>query len=890
MAVDIAQLGIEVDSNQVRTASDRLDGLRRSAGPAEKSVRDVGRAGEIASGGMGRLQKGILAAAAAATTLIVAFASANGLSRFIKNTIQADAVQAQLAAAIKSTGGAANQTQAALNAHAAALQKVTNFGDETINSAQGLLLTFTRISGDIFPKATTAVLNVATAMQTDLKSAAIQVGKALNDPVLGLTTLSRSGITFSETQKELVKQLVETGQTVKAQEVILAELETQFGGSAAAARTTLGGALTSLGNAFGDLFELSSRASEPLRLAIEGLIVAIQNPAFVDFVQTIGTGLFKAATSAVNVLALLSNNLDVLGQTLAVLAATQLPRVAVGLGAATAGAGALRVALAALGGPLGLIAGGLALVFANADKLDALSSDLFGGSIGPARRLAAATDEIVKSMGDEITQVQILSGVLNSGTAVSVGAANQKLIEAKSRFENVKAAVAEQRALALSSESYAQLTTKIRQAQGVVDSQGFSGIDAAVPRRAEAFENAQQALADLIAARQALLEGDKALNDAAATAEQNVALLDKAIAAAKGGLVTFGEALVLPTTKTNELSQSQQEAVDKVREVIAALREEVDTFDLTNLELEKHNRLTEAGVAAGSEQGRVIAELVEQLEAKRRAQQADDVIQSLREEIDLLLLTNQERERYNILREAGAAAGSAEEAEIIRLDELRTKIEGTQRVTEELRDASREVFDGIIRDIQNGASATDILLGALESILQKFLDIAAVSGSGGGGGGGLFGSLFQGLIGVLSGSAAPTSSPLPVPRPSALGNVFSDGNIVPFARGGVVREPTIFPFANGIGLMSEKEPEAIMPLRRTSSGRLGVEVAGGGGVGGGGSGQNTFFIDARGTDSAAIARLEKALNDSVGPGKVERRAVAAVVETRRRKPSIFGRG
>ena len=63
--------------------------------------------------------------------------------------------------------------------------------------------------------------------------------------------------------------------------------------------------------------------------------------------------------------------------------------------------------------------------------------------------------------------------------------------------------------------------------------------------------------------------------------------------------------------------------------------------------------------------------------------------------------------------------------------------------------------------------------------------------------------------------------------PSAYGNVFAENKIVPFAYGGVVNKPTLFPMANGMGLMGEAGPEAIMPLRRGSNGRLGVEASGG---------------------------------------------------------------
>lgn len=93
-------------------------------------------------------------------------------------------------------------------------------------------------------------------------------------------------------------------------------------------------------------------------------------------------------------------------------------------------------------------------------------------------------------------------------------------------------------------------------------------------------------------------------------------------------------------------------------------------------------------------------------------------------------------------------------------------------------------------------------------------------------------SLQESLSGILRSVASifiqfGTKSLLGGLFPSAYGNVFEENKIVPFARGGVVNKPTLFPMANGMGLMGEAGPEAIMPLRRTSSGRLGVEATGG---------------------------------------------------------------
>lgn len=177
------------------------------------------------------------------------------LSSVISATVEQERVTKQLEATLRSTGGAAGYNRDQLTEMAASLQRVTTYGDEAIIGAQSLLLTFTKIGGETFGRATEAILNVSTAMGQDLKSSALQVGKALNDPILGMTALSRSGIQFSEAQKKIVKDMVGLGDIAGAQNIILKELEVQFGGSARAARDTFGGALIGLKNAFGDLLE-----------------------------------------------------------------------------------------------------------------------------------------------------------------------------------------------------------------------------------------------------------------------------------------------------------------------------------------------------------------------------------------------------------------------------------------------------------------------------------------------------------------------------------------------------------------------------------------------------------------------------------------------------------
>lgn len=172
---------------------------------------------------------------------------------------QQEKAVAKVAQAIRSTAGAAGRDLQQLKRDASALQEDTLFGDEDIlNNVTAQLLTFTNIAGEQFDRTQQVALDLATVLDGDLKSASIQLGKALNDPVANLSALSRSGIQFSEEQKAVIKELANTNRLAEAQKVILSELERQYGGQAAAAAKVDGG-LTQLSNKFGDLLELIGR-------------------------------------------------------------------------------------------------------------------------------------------------------------------------------------------------------------------------------------------------------------------------------------------------------------------------------------------------------------------------------------------------------------------------------------------------------------------------------------------------------------------------------------------------------------------------------------------------------------------------------------------------------
>ena len=162
------------------------------------------------------------------------------LAVFAKQSVEGFVAQEQamadVEAALKSMGGTSGKTAQELLKASDALELRSLYdGDIILKEVTANLLTFGNVAGSVFDRAQQAALDMATRLKVGPKDAAIQLGKALNDPIKGITALSRSGIQFSEDQKKLIKSMVETGQTAKAQQLILGELEKQFSGAAAAA-------------------------------------------------------------------------------------------------------------------------------------------------------------------------------------------------------------------------------------------------------------------------------------------------------------------------------------------------------------------------------------------------------------------------------------------------------------------------------------------------------------------------------------------------------------------------------------------------------------------------------------------------------------------------------
>jgi len=170
---------------------------------------------------------------------------------------------------------------------ASSLQLTTGVSDEVIKQGQALLLTFKNVAstageaGGMFDRATAAAIDLSAAGFGSVEGSSKQLGKALQDPIKGLTALGRSGVTFTNAEKEKIKALVESGKTLQAQTIIMSAVETQVGGTAAATMT----AGDRMRVAFDEFQETVGKAVLPTVEKIQTYIVEKVIPALEKFVQ-----------------------------------------------------------------------------------------------------------------------------------------------------------------------------------------------------------------------------------------------------------------------------------------------------------------------------------------------------------------------------------------------------------------------------------------------------------------------------------------------------------------------------------------------------------------------------------------------------------------------------
>lgn len=550
-------------------------------------------------------------------------------------------------------------------------------------------------------------------------------------------------------------------------------------------------------------------ALQTLRSAFEGVQIAIGESGLLDLAED----LVRKVADILSSISEASPEVLRFGTIFAGLAAA--------IGPALIALGFAATAIAAIGLPVtAVIAGVLGLSAA----LAGLATYLFSGA-DEASKLGQASDEVTKALGDEIRQTQILKQELGQSTSMSVAAARQKLQEAVARNENVKAIIAEQRALALGSDRYAALTSEIRDAQNQVNATGFPTIDAATRQNADAFEAAQQRLASLLIERQKLLESDEEVSQQLRDTEANIDKLTAALAAAEGGVVNFGEAVAAPIEPGERLDEvigkigssakkaggETEEAVDSIRSSYEGLISSLDPVTGATLRYAEAQETINAALKAG-------------------------------------IITSEE------------AARASELARQRREEEMR----GTAEAVSGIGDEITGPFKDALRDGEfSFKSFGDALLAAGNRLRDRLLDqafkpieaaIENLFSGGSGSGNGLFSSLGNVLSGAISGAGS---------------GGFTTGQALP-GGGALLPAPAMPRFyakgtnfhPGGMAIVGEEGPE-LLDLPRGSRVIPNDKLSGGGG-GGGSLGTLRVALDA-----GLIAEMRRASADDAGRIAVE---------------------
>jgi hypothetical protein len=336
-------------------------GLQRGAKEAAGATKGIGS-------NLAGIGKTLAIAGAAAGLALLGKAARDGFEELK----QGQAVAADTAAVIKSTGGAANVTAQHVDDLAGALMRKSGVDDEAIASSENLLLTFTKVQNkvgagnDIFDQAAKATLDYSVRFKKDLGGSATVVGKALNDPIKGMSALAKVGVTFDEGQRNTIKSLVASGDLLGAQKIILGELKKETGGAAEAYGKTLPGqidiAKQSYANLTGELMKALLPAFTATLKVLQPMLEWLgKNP-----------GVMKAAAVAVALLA----------------------TAMIGLSVATTIAAASEVALLA---PILIVIGVIAalivigvLLWKNWDKITAALSAAWAGIVNAANTMRAS--------------------------------------------------------------------------------------------------------------------------------------------------------------------------------------------------------------------------------------------------------------------------------------------------------------------------------------------------------------------------------------------------------------------------------------------------------------------------------------------------------------------
>ncbi len=253
-------------------ARDAVNALQQTNRASQQLNNTLGKTEKRAATATGNIQRMGVSFRTTAASIVAITGAVTFLSRSLNVLGEREADAAALSNGLQKLGKGEAELKR-LQKAADELGKATLFNQEDFDAGFALLTSFTSIGVNSFERVAEAAADVAQITGQDVKSSLLQLAKALQDPVRGLTALSRSGTTFTDQQKEQIKALVESGKQIEAQNLILKEIETQYGNAARAAGSAgYAGSVDSLGESFRDFQERLARGVTP---AVNGTLTAL---------------------------------------------------------------------------------------------------------------------------------------------------------------------------------------------------------------------------------------------------------------------------------------------------------------------------------------------------------------------------------------------------------------------------------------------------------------------------------------------------------------------------------------------------------------------------------------------------------------------------------------
>lgn len=756
---------------------------------------------------------------------------------------------AQVEAALESTGGRSGKTAQELQKSAKALETLSLFDDDNIlKEVSANLLRFGNISGEAFDRAQQAAVNLAARLGMDLSSAATVVGKALDQPVVGLQALQKLGVRFTEDQKKQISGMVAAGRGYEAQAVILKQLEVRFEGAAKAARdASPDGALLQSWREFQET--IGAVILEVAKPLIERLTAITQ--AFNDLTPSVKTSVVQFAAAA----AVIGPALILFSQ---LVTAVRVLTVAIAF-LTTTTSGLLVL--------IGLVVAGIAIYNALSNKV---------------KNSVEEQAEAHKTLNDMLDKAHKNGEKINKTDA---DMAKQKLVLARATLKaaeaqaehNVEVARFNEMGMKDADSGWAAIGTPDaasarRDLQRVRDGLKQNAADmkrledelrapAPKPQPKPQFKPEFDDGPGADAARKAAAQRLEALGDAAARDVIQVRRL------ATVGLDPLSKALEDVDTRFDATRESISAHLDDLQKLgleSAAARSTFDELRGALDALDKaHLRARDAAVAQYNAE-KSLADSKAQAEGAR----------TQREMRDLLIASGRQRAplstmEQNLQRTQDALFDSQAEA-ALKLKELETQraeaatnndVDGMARL-DTLIGLQRQYYDLVsktsaeqIQAAETIADAwrkfTDGLAGMIdELIVEARFDFSTLRS--------LLGQIVKDLIHPASESAAGFIS-------SGIKSLFSGG----FAEGGFIP-------AGRWGMVGENGPEPAF------GGRHGLSITPN--MGGGGGAGDTYYIDARGADDAAVRRLGGIVADLQRGEKSRVKSFNADTSRRTRRP------